>query len=1008
MRKPILKHGQAFLGILLSITALISACSPAATGDANQGQPAGSNTNPTNTSAKTITHFSFPTVPATGEISGNDVTVQVPAGTTLTALRAVVLIDGASLKVAGVTQVSGVTANDFSSAILYTVHAQDGSTADYTVTVTTSSSLKAITYFNFPNQAGVSTISGTSINVSLPYGTNRTNLTPIFLHNGSSIAVGATNQVSGVTANDFSSPVTYRVTAQDASFQDYIVTVTADNPTKEILSYGFGAYTGRIAGNTITIDVPFGTNVIHVTPVFQHNGISAKINNLAQVSNSTTVDLSTPKIYTITAQDGTTRDYTVTANVGLDTSKEITGYSIPSLNAVGIINGNAITVNVPHGTNVSNLVAVFSKTGSSVAVGATNQVSGVTANNFTSPVVYTVTAANSSTQNYTVTVKVAGVADKSIELFTFAAAGATGTLNGTQITATVPFGTNVTNLIATFSSTGVVVKVNGVTQTSGITPNNFSQPVVYTIEAADGTMYSYTVTLTVAAASSMASLAYFTFTTTSDFGLFNGTNIAVRVPTGTDLTNLVGLFKINGNVVKVNGVTQFSGVTPNNFSSPVTYAVQAQDGTIVNYTVTVTTVGYDVFAPRISQVTASPSSTSTYPATITVRIYYNEAESGYQSASFQLCSPSRLVSFSSGSALMSGSMTNHGSYVEGIVTIQNYHESGLWKVCQVSVHDLGGNISSLSLVGTVSTTNYTRFVGGSALDSGVAIGGGLMVSGTSHDVTAPDISSISVTPASTSTYPATVTVRINYTETQSGYNYASFQLCSPSRLVSYSAGSLITSGSMTNHGTYVEGSVTIQNYHESGAWKVCQVNMQDNAGNSIGLSYASSVSTTNFTRFVNGNSIDSGVAIGSGVNVTGTSHDVTAPEITSITVTPTATSTYPANVTVRIYFTETGSGYYYASFQLCSPTRLITYSAGTSLMSGSMTNQGAYVEGTVSLQSFHETGIWKVCQVNVQDLAGNSTGLSLVSSVSTTNYTKFVSGNSIDSGVAVAPGVNKQ
>ncbi len=39
-------------------------------------------------------------------------------------------------------------------------------------------------------------------------------------------------------------------------------------------------------------------------------------------------------------------------------------------------------------------------------MGTTAQVSGVTANNFTSPVTYIVTAADSSTQNYVVTVKV--------------------------------------------------------------------------------------------------------------------------------------------------------------------------------------------------------------------------------------------------------------------------------------------------------------------------------------------------------------------------------------------------------------------------------------------------------------------------------------------------------------------------------------------------------------------------------------------------------------------------
>ena len=63
---------------------------------------------------------------------------------------------------------------------------------------------------------------------------------------------------------------------------------------------------------------------------------------------------------------------------------------------------------MPSGTNVSALVASFTTSGAAVTVAGAPQVSGVTANNFTSPVTYTVTAADASTQAYLVTVTVAG------------------------------------------------------------------------------------------------------------------------------------------------------------------------------------------------------------------------------------------------------------------------------------------------------------------------------------------------------------------------------------------------------------------------------------------------------------------------------------------------------------------------------------------------------------------------------------------------------------------------
>ena len=71
---------------------------------------------------------------------------------------------------------------------------------------------------------------------------------------------------------------------------------------------------------------------------------------------------------------------------------------------------------MPHGTTVTALIATFTTDGESITVGATPQVSGVTPNDFTSPVTYTVHAADGTTQNYTVTVTVASPAIVQIAL----------------------------------------------------------------------------------------------------------------------------------------------------------------------------------------------------------------------------------------------------------------------------------------------------------------------------------------------------------------------------------------------------------------------------------------------------------------------------------------------------------------------------------------------------------------------------------------------------------------
>jgi hypothetical protein len=83
--------------------------------------------------------------------------------------------------------------------------------------------------------------------------------------------------------------------------------------------------------------------------------------------------------------------------------------------------------------------------------------------------------------------------------------GATGTITGATspyaIAVTVPNGTAVTSLAATFTTTGASVTVVATgTQVSGTTANNFSSPVAYTVHAADGSTAIYNVTVTVAAA----------------------------------------------------------------------------------------------------------------------------------------------------------------------------------------------------------------------------------------------------------------------------------------------------------------------------------------------------------------------------------------------------------------------------------------------------------------------------------------------------------------------------
>lgn len=386
--------------------------------------------------------------------------------------------------------------------------------------------------------------------------------------------------------------------------------------SKELTSFSFeaadnGALTSDVVatinGTTITATVPFGVDRSALVATFATTGERVTVGGTTQVSGTTPNDFNAPVTYTVTAADGSTLAYQVTVSAAPSSANAITAFAFEdddnaSLTAdvTATISGTTITATVPFGTDVTALVATFTTTGASVAVGATTQVSGTTANDFTSPVQYVVTAADNSTQTYTVTVNIAANSAKAITAFSFdtvnnagLAADVVAVISGTSITATVPFGTDVTGLVATFSTTGASVAVNGTMQVSGTTANDFTSPVSYVVTAADASTQTYTVTVNIAA-NAAKDITAFQFLTVDNPVLsanvtatITGTTITAIVPFGTDISNLVATFATTGDGVAIGATAQVSGVTANDFTSPVEYTVTAADGSTQVYTVTV-------------------------------------------------------------------------------------------------------------------------------------------------------------------------------------------------------------------------------------------------------------------------------------------------------------------------------------------------------------------------------------------------------------------------------------
>ncbi len=192
-------------------------------------------------SEKEIFAFSFAEQTGAATIGSGTIAIEVAAEIDLSNLVASFSMStGATAKVGGVTQESGTTSNDFSSPVTYTITAEDGSTTqDLIVTVSVApSTATSFTAFSFAQQTGSAVLGAGTIDIEVANGTDPTSLAATFmLSSGASAKVGATAQVSGVTINNFGTPITYTVTAEDGiTEQNWLVTVTVANSTPTNIS----------------------------------------------------------------------------------------------------------------------------------------------------------------------------------------------------------------------------------------------------------------------------------------------------------------------------------------------------------------------------------------------------------------------------------------------------------------------------------------------------------------------------------------------------------------------------------------------------------------------------------------------------------------------------------------------------------------------------------------------------------------------------------------------------
>lgn len=418
-----------------------------------------------------------------------------------------------------------------------------GSTLAFTATVAGTAPTGNVVFYNGPTVMASVTLNGMSQAV----------------YSSSSLPIGIYNitaQYVGDPANEPSGSAA--VAAQVANTADILTFVFPGQPTT------------TIGTNAVSVTVPYITNLTALAPTY-----TAFTGATGSPVSGTARDFSSPQSYTITGSDSTTKVYTVTVTKTVaSTAKDILTFTFPGLPAP-VVGTNTVALSVPFGTAVNALSPTYSV--SPLALADATFPSGST-RDFTSAKSYTISDETGATKVYTVTVTVLPKSPaKDFLTFVFAGQPAT-TIGANTVAVTVPYATDVTALAPTYTVSSLA-SGNPISGSVG----NFTSPRTYTITAEDASTKAYTVTVTKTAASTLKDIL------SCDFGALgaatlSGTTFTLFVPPSQSLTALAPTFSISSLAT----LSPASGSTQN-FTSPVTYIVTAQDGSTKTYAVSVQT-----------------------------------------------------------------------------------------------------------------------------------------------------------------------------------------------------------------------------------------------------------------------------------------------------------------------------------------------------------------------------------------------------------------------------------
>jgi len=230
----------------------------------------------------------------------------------------------------GVQQVSGLTSNDYTNLVTFTVHGvgfNAGIIETYTIKLMTglNSDSELLSYdFKIGTNAVLSQeintdIVGSNVTKTVPFGVDVTSLIADFVVSpGASLYVDGVLQLNSrtVAANYTNSFVVKVISENKLSETNYVVTLNAKNAEANIIDYAVQHQVGSSIidplAKTIKVLVNNNAALNELTPTFQLSDFAIlRIGTYLQNSGITKLNYDLPLVYNVTAQNGMVENWTV-------------------------------------------------------------------------------------------------------------------------------------------------------------------------------------------------------------------------------------------------------------------------------------------------------------------------------------------------------------------------------------------------------------------------------------------------------------------------------------------------------------------------------------------------------------------------------------------------------------------------------------------------------------------------------------------------------------------------